>query len=50
MFSIYLSNDFRSPGDISFGGYDLYRFGKASKKLSWHDLGQNTYFWSVTSL
>lgn len=28
MFSIYLSNDGRSPGDITFGGYDLNRWAK----------------------
>ena len=31
MFSIYLSNDGKSPGDISFGGYDLNRFAKAGR-------------------
>jgi hypothetical protein len=28
IFSIYLSNDKKSPGDISFGGYDLKQFAK----------------------
>jgi hypothetical protein len=41
MFSIYLSNDQKSPGDISFGGYDLERYAKKNAPLIWMDLSSN---------
>jgi len=47
MFSVYLSNDQMSPGDISFGGYDLFRFAKPGHKISWHDLGSNNNYWCI---
>lgn len=28
LFSIYLSNDGQTPGDITFGGYDLDKYAK----------------------
>lgn len=41
MFSIYLSNDQKSPGDISFGGYDLEKYAKKNAPLIWMDLSTN---------
>ena len=37
MFSIYLTNDKKTPGDISFGGYDLEKFAKKGQELAWMD-------------
>ena len=37
MFSIYLSNDGKSPGDVTFGGYDLDKYAKKGAKLIWAD-------------
>ena len=49
MFSIYLSNDHSSPGDISFGGYDQERFGKKDSPLTWFEQSQNEFYWTVNS-
>jgi len=40
MFSIYLSNDDKYPGKITFGGYDVSKFGKkgkTEKDITWLD-------------
>jgi len=49
MFSIYLSNDNSSPGDISFGGYDLEKYAKKDAPLVWMDQSQNEFYWTVNS-
>ena len=49
MFSIYLSNDGSSPGDITFGGYDLGRFAKPGTILKWMQMAPNPYYWNVNS-
>jgi hypothetical protein len=49
VFSIYLSNDGQSPGDISFGGYDLDKFAKKGAKITWADQSANEAYWAVNS-
>lgn len=51
MFSIYLSNDNvdKSPGDISFGGYDLEKYAKQGAEITWMDLSHNEFYWTVNS-
>lgn len=41
MFSIYLTNDGQTPGDITFGGYDLNRFAKKGADLKWLEMSSN---------
>ena len=44
MFSIYLTNDQKSPGKITFGGYDTARFAKqglTDKDVFWTDQSRN---------
>jgi len=48
-FSIYLSNDGSSPGDISFGGYDLDKFAKSGAKIIWADQSANEAYWAVNT-
>jgi hypothetical protein len=50
IFSIYLSNDKKSPGDISFGGYDLEKFAKKDKKIIWADQSSNEAYWSLNTV
>ena len=50
VFSIYLSNDGKSPGDISFGGYDLEKYAKKGKNLIWVDQAANEAYWAVNTL
>ena len=47
IFSIYLSNDGLTPGDISFGGFDLDKFAKKDKKLIWADQSTNEAYWAA---
>jgi len=49
VFSIYLSNDGQTPGDISFGGYDLDRFAKKGKEMIWADQSANEAYWAVNT-
>jgi len=49
MFSIYLSNDGQSPGDISFGGYDLDKYAKKGEKIIWADQSANEAYWAVNT-
>jgi len=49
MFSIYLSNDGQTPGDISFGGYDLDKFAKKGKNLVWADQSANEAYWAANT-
>lgn len=49
MFSIYLSNDGQSPGDISFGGYDLNRYAKRGATIAWVPQSSNDNYWAVNS-
>ena len=52
IFSIYLSNDKKTPGDISFGGYDLKKFSKkglGEKDIFWADQSRNEAYWAVNS-
>ena len=49
MFSIYLSNDGQSPGDISFGGYDLEKYAKQGEKIIWADQSNNEAYWAVNT-
>lgn len=48
MFSIYLSNDGSTPGDISFGGFDLSSYAKG-KQIHWFEQSSNNNYWSVNS-
>lgn len=50
MFSIYLSNDEKSPGDISFGGYDLDKYAKKGKNITWADQSSNEAYWALNTL
>ena len=49
VFSIYLSNDEKSPGKMTFGGYDLAlaQSGKTEKDIFWADQSINEQYWSV---
>ena len=49
IFSIYLSNDGLTPGDISFGGFDLDKFAKKDKKLIWADQSTNEAYWAANT-
>jgi len=49
MFSIYLSNDRKSPGDISFGGYDLEKFAKPGAQILWADQSANEAYWTLNT-
>jgi len=49
VFSIYLSNDAKSPGDISFGGYDLDKFAKKGKNIVWADQSSNEAYWALNT-
>ena len=49
MFSIYLTNDQKSPGKITFGGYDTARFAKqglTDKDVFWTDQSRNEQYWA----
>ncbi len=50
VFSIYLSNDEKTPGDISFGGYDLAKYAKKSKDIIWADQSANEAYWALNTL
>lgn len=50
VFSIYLSNDEKSPGDISFGGYDLDKYAKKGKNIIWADQSSNDAYWALNTL
>ena len=44
MFSLYLSNQEKVPGKITFGGYDVEKFGKkglTEKDVFWLDQSRN---------
>ena len=52
MFSLYLSNNEKTPGKITFGGYDVAKFGKKSLKdtdVFWADQSRNEQYWAVNS-
>lgn len=49
VFSIYLSNDGKTPGDISFGGYDLDKFAKKGANIIWADQSANEAYWAVNT-
>ena len=49
MFSIYLSNDGKTPGDISFGGYDLEKYARKGANMLWMDQAANEYYWAVNT-
>lgn len=49
MFSIYLSSDSSSPGGITFGGYDLQKYGKSGKDIHWIPQSDLNTYWAVTS-
>jgi len=50
MFSIYLSNDPKVKGKVTFGGYDLPKFAKKDSKesdVTWFDQSANEQYWAV---
>lgn len=52
MFSIYLSNDDQVPGKITFGGYDVEKYGKKGLKdsdLFWVDQSRNEQYWAANN-
>jgi len=49
MFSIYLTNDQKTPGDISFGGYDLEKYAKKDAPLIWIDQAANENYWTINT-
>ena len=49
VFSIYLSNDKQTPGDISFGGYNLEKYAKKGQAVTWLDQSSNENYWTVNS-
>jgi len=44
-----LSNDAKSPGDITIGGYDLDKFAKKGAKISWADQSANESYWAINT-
>lgn len=51
-FSIYLSNDFKSKGKITFGGYDLAKYakkGSTEKDIFWADQARNEQYWAINN-
>jgi hypothetical protein len=50
-FSIYLSNDETSPGQMTFGGYDLkYAFdGAKDSDVNWVATAGNEAYWTMNS-
>lgn len=52
MFSIYLSNTEAEKGKITFGGYNLAKYGKegtSDKDIFWSDLAANENYWSINT-
>lgn len=52
MFSIYLSNDMKVKGKITFGGYDVAKYGKkglTEKDVFWADQARNEQYWAVNN-
>jgi len=52
MFSIYLSNEDKSPGKITFGGFDVEKYGKKGlkdKDVSWLDQSRNEQYWAANN-
>ena len=52
MFSLYLSNDDQVPGKITFGGYDVEKFGKKGlkdKDVTWMDQSRNEQYWGANN-
>lgn len=49
IFSIYLSSDNKSPGNILFGGYDLEKYAKKNEKLLWADQSNNKQYWTANN-
>jgi len=50
MFSIYLSNDPKVKGKVTFGGYDLPKFAKKGSQesdVAWFDQSANEQYWAV---
>jgi len=50
IFSIYLSNDPKVKGKVTFGGYDLAKLAKKDSKESdimWFDQSSNEQYWAV---
>lgn len=49
VFSIYLSNDEKSPGKMTFGGFnmELAQKGKSEKDIFWADQSVNEQYWAV---
>lgn len=48
MFSIYLTNDEKSNGKITFGGYDM-SYAQKGKEVSWIDTSANLAYWTVNA-
>lgn len=51
-FSIYLSNDFKSKGKITFGGYNLEKYakkGSTEKDIFWADQARNEQYWAINN-
>lgn len=48
-FSIYLSNDEKSPGKMTFGGLDMSfaAKGKTEKDIYWVDQSSNEAYWAA---
>lgn len=52
MLSVYLSNDPKVKGKISFGGYDLKKYakkGSTEKDVFWADQAPNEHYWAVNN-
>ena len=52
MFSIYLSNEDDVPGKITFGGYDVEKYGKKGlkdKDVFWIDQSANQDYWAANN-
>lgn len=50
MFSIYLSNDPKVKGKVTFGGYDLPKFAKkgaSENDVMWFDQSANEQYWAI---
>jgi hypothetical protein len=41
-----LTNDAKSPGDITFGGYNLQKYAKPGEKIQWVDQSANEHYWA----
>ena len=47
IFSFFLSNSFLYEGKLTFGAYDLTKYGKKGEAVFWANMGPNHNYWTV---